>query len=257
MTVSDTTAGTMPKQSLSIRGTFHVLWRALLLDGSAYRTVIEASSPARSGFKVLTVLLLTVGIATALGMLLRYLTLPPLDQIQTSVQSALTSTQLYQNWVQSGSTATILFNVLSRAFWLAAHLRLDYPTPAGILLAPLSIWIGGLLRWVTFAIFGEFFGRRLGGQAPRRAFWGSLAVASSPQLFYLLTVIPGMIVPSTLVTGWTLLTTYQAMRVTFPALTWKRSLSAQVLMFAVNELFIALALVLGILLGVALYQRLF
>jgi len=257
MTVSESVASAAPSPTLSIRQTFHVLWRALLLDGGAYRSVTNASSPARAGFKVLTILYLTVGVAAALGMFLQYLTLPPLDQIQTTLQSALTNTQLYQSWVQSGSTAAVVFDLLYRAFWLAAHLRLDYPTRAGILLAPLSIWIGGLLRWLTFAIFGEFFGRRLGGQAPRRAFWGSLAVANAPQLFYLLTVIPGMIVPSALVTGWTLLTTYQAMRVTFPALTWKRGLAAQVLMFAVNYLFIVLAFVLGILLGVALYQRLF
>jgi len=205
----------------------------------------------------MTILYVTVGMATALGMLLQYLTLPPLDQIQTNLQGLLTSTQVYQGWVQSGSAAAVVFDVLYRAFWFTANLRLDYPTRAGILLAPLSIWVGGLLRWVTFAIFGEYFGRKLGGQAPRRAFWGSLAVANAPQLFYLLTIVPGMIVPSSLVTGWMLLTTYQAMRVTFPALSWRRSLAAQFLMFAVNYLFIVLAFVLGILLGVAVYQRAF
>jgi hypothetical protein len=139
--------------------------------------VIDASSPARAGFKVLTVLYLTVGIATALGMLLRYLTLPPLDQIQTSVQGALTGTQLYQSWVQSGSTAAVLFDVLSRAFWLAAHLRLDYPTRAGILLAPLSIWIGGCfvgdvrhLRRVLWSAAGQAGTPRLLGVAGCRQF---------------------------------------------------------------------------------------
>src|SRR3990170_3286590 len=110
MTVSESVASAAPSPTLSIRQTFHVLWRALLLDGSAYRSVVNASSPARAGFKVLTILYLTVGLATALGMLLQYLTLPPIDQIQTTLQSALTSTQVYQGWVQSGSPAAVVFD---------------------------------------------------------------------------------------------------------------------------------------------------
>jgi hypothetical protein len=112
----------------------------------------------------------------------------------------------------------------------------------------------GLFNWVTFAIFGELIGRKLGGQARRRAFWGALAVANAPQMLTVLNIIPGLVVPSGLLWSWTLLTSYQATHATYPQLSWRRSLSTTLLMYALHYFFVFLSIVLGALLGVLAYS---
>jgi hypothetical protein len=97
----------------------------------------------------------------------------------------------------------------------------------------------------------------MGGVAARHAFWAALALAAAPALFRVLTVIPGFYLPSALLVAWLLLTSYQAVRATYPNLSWQRCLAVELWMFALHFICIFLAVVLGVLLGVVLYQLLF
>ena len=237
-----------------LRSTFRQFWQALLLQPEAYQPILRSEHPVRQGFRMLTALYLITGLITSLGLIFHYLTLPKVEVIQAQVGELILNSGLYQQWTVEQPALAAVVNLGYRLFWFIAGIRIGYPSRLDILLAPLSLWGMGLFNWVTFAIFGELIGRKLGGQAPRRAFWGALAVANAPQLLTVLNVIPGLVVPSGLLWSWTLLTSYQATQATYPQLNWRRTLSTTLAMYALHYFFIFLSIVLGVLLGVLVYS---
>ncbi len=251
--VTETTSSQHAKPGF-LRTSFRQFWQALLLQSEAYQPILQSERPVRQGFRMLTALYLITGLITSLGLIFHYLTLPKVDVIQSQVGELILNSGLYQQWSVEQPALAAVVNLGYRLFWFLAGIRIGYPSRLDIFLTPLSLWAMGLFNWVTFAIFGELIGRKLGGQARRRAFWGALAVANAPQLLTLLNIIPGLVVPSSLLWSWTLLTSYQAVRVTYPQLTWRRSLSTTLAMYALHYFFIFLSIVLGVLLGVLVYS---
>jgi hypothetical protein len=232
-------------------------WKALLLQPSAYREVVESPSPRKEGLRLLVVLFLTVGVIASVGLALNWATLPRVDQIQASVSQFVFASSAYNAWAAGSPTAALIFNAFYRVFWFVLSIEIGYPSSRDILLGPLSILTVGLFRWVTFAVFGELVGRRLGGVSKPHVFWAALALAAAPALLRVLTVIPGFYLPSGLLVAWLLLCSYQAVRATYPNLSWRRCLAVELWMFALHFICIFLAVVLGVLLGVVLYQFLF
>jgi hypothetical protein len=231
--------------------------KALLLREEAYREVLANLSPRREGFRLLVVLFLTVGVVVSLGEVFDLLTLPRVDQIESSLNQFVFGSSLYASLEAGNPTLALVLSALYQLFWFSLSLEIGYPSPRDIILGPLSMLALGLFRWVTFAVFGELVARRLGGTSRPHAFWAALALAAAPALLRMLTVIPGVVVPSALLVAWLALTSYQAVRATYPALSWRRCLAVEIWMFALHFICIFLAVVLGVLLGVVLYQLLF
>jgi hypothetical protein len=237
-----------------LKATFRQLWQALLLQPEAYRPILESGHPVKHGFRVLTALYLITGVIVSLGLVFHYLTLPRVELIQNEVSQVLFDSSIYAQLAAQQPAVAAVINLGYNLAWALTRLRIGYPTASDLWLTPLSLWGMGLFNWVTFAVFGELIGRKLGGLAPRRAFWGALAVANAPQLLTVLTIIPGLVVPSGLLWGWTLLTSYQAVQATYPQLSWRRSLSTTLAMYALHYFFIFLSILLGALLGVWIYS---
>jgi hypothetical protein len=237
-----------------LKTTFRQFWQALLLQSDAYRPILQSERPVRQGFRMLTALYLITGVLTSIGLIFHYLTLPKVEIIQTQVGDLILNSALYQQWTVEQPALAAVVNLGYRLVWSVVGMRIGYPSRLDIFLTPLSLWAMGLFNWVTFAIFGELIGRKLGGRAPRRAYWGALAVANAPQLLTVLNVIPGLVVPSGLLWSWTLLTSYQATHATYPQLTWRRTLVTTLAMYALHYFFIFLSIVLGVLLGVLIYS---
>jgi hypothetical protein len=231
--------------------------KALLLQESAYREVLLSPAPRKEGFRLLVVLFLTVGVITSLGLALDWMTLPRVDLMQSYVSEFVFNSQIYAAWAAASPTGALIFNAFYQIFWFVLSIEIGYPTARDIVLGPISMVAVGLFRWFTFAVFGEWVARRMGGVAARHAFWAALALAAAPALFRVLTVIPGFYLPSALLVAWLLLTSYQAVRATYPNLSWQRCLAVELWMFALHFICIFLAVVLGVLLGVVLYQLLF
>jgi hypothetical protein len=231
--------------------------RALLLQEDAYREVIAAPSPRKEGLRLLVVLFITVGVITGLGLALDVMTLPRVDLIQSYVDAFVFDSQLYASLAAGSPTVALIFNALYRVSWFAFSMEVGYPSTRDILLAPLSMLALGLFRWFTFAVFGEWVGRRLGGISRPHVFWAALALAAAPALLRVFTLIPGFYLPGGLMAAWLLLTSYQAVRATYPNLSWQRCLAVELWMFALHFICIFLAVVLGVVLGVVLYQLIF
>ncbi|MCJ7513804.1 MAG: hypothetical protein MUO23_12655 [Anaerolineales bacterium] len=251
--IAETSSGQRTEPGF-LRATFRQFWQALLLQPEAYQPILGSERPVRQGFRMLTALYLITGLITSLGLIFHYLTLPKVELIQSQVGELIFNSGLYQQWTAEQPALAAVLNLGYRLFWFIAGIRIGYPSRLDIFLTPLSLWVMGLFNWVTFAIFGELIGRKLGGQARRRAFWGALAVANAPQLLTVLNVIPGLVVPSGLLWSWTILTSYQATHATYPQLNWRRTLSTTLLMYALHYFFIFLSIVLGVLLGVLIYS---
>jgi hypothetical protein len=115
----------------------------------------------------------------------------------------------------------------------------------------------GLFRWVTFADLWRAGGAPLRRSRQPHASGARWRWPSAPVLFRGLNVIPGFYLPSGLLVVWLLLTSYQAVRATYPSLSWQRCLAVELWMFALHFICIFLSIVLGVVLGVVLYQLLF
>jgi hypothetical protein len=228
-----------------------------MLRGDAYQEVLNTTTPRKEGFRLLAVLFLTTGVVVSLGMVLGWMTLPRIDLLQAGVSQIVFDSAAYQAFAAASPTASLLFNAFYQLFWFVLTLELGYPSARDILLGPLSMLGLGLFRWVTFAVFGEWVARKFGGTARPHAFWAALALAAAPALLRVLTLVPGLYVPGGLMAAWLALTSYQAVRATYPTLSWRKCLAVEVWMFALHFICIALAVVLGVLLGVVLYQMLF
>jgi hypothetical protein len=232
-------------------------WKALMLRGEAYQEVLDSPSPRKEGFRLLVVLFLTTGVVVSVGLALHWMTLPRMDVLEAAVNDLVYDSRVYQAFVEAAPAGGTLFNLLYQLFWFVLTLELGYPTARDILLGPLSMLALGLFRWVTFAVFGEWVARKFGGAARPHAFWAALALAAAPALLHMLTLVPGLYVPGGLMAAWLALTSYQAVRATYPTLSWRKCLAVEVWMFALHFICIALAVVLGVVLGVVLYQILF
>lgn len=125
------------------------------------------------------ILFVTVGVVTSIGLALDWLTLPRIDQIQSYVSQFVFDSQAYQAWAGGSPTGALIFNALYQVFWFVLTLEMGYPSTRDILLAPFSLLAMGLFRWFTFAVFGEWVARRLGGTAKPRAFWVLLVTATA------------------------------------------------------------------------------
>jgi hypothetical protein len=239
-----------------IRSAFQQFWQALLLQERAYQPILQSDTPSRQGAKLLTVLFLTTGAAMSVGLVMHYLTAPKFDVIQPQIYIWLTQNRFYQSQFPEGSLWNMFIKFAYWVIWFFIRVWTGYPSKWDVILGPISNWMMGLFNWFTFAIFGELIARKLGGKAKKRAMFGTLAVAYAPQMLLYLNVIPGLTVPANLIIYWFIATSYQAVRTTYPQLSWKRSLVVTISMFALHYLFIFLSFVLGILLGVGISMML-
>ena len=228
-------------------------WRAILLDEEVFAPYLTDDHPFRKGAKIVTLIALPVGLAAGLGVLLDLLTMPLYNQLQTDLFTVFSSfplaTQLADNL---GLGFAKLYNF---AWWLVRYTG-DYPSPSGILIAPIVTILNLLFTWWLFGLLIQVVGGWLGGKAPKGALYPVIALAFAPSLLYVFNAIPGLAVPSALVRAWTILAAYTAIRRVY-GFSWIRAVMTIVLTFLLNYFLLFLAVVGGVLLGVLVYSALF
>ncbi len=229
------------------------MWKALTFQSDAYLPILEAEKPSRLGFKILIVALLIASLGTSLGVALDYLTVPRYDLIQQRAYTFITESELYRSLSEGSPLLGIMFPPLYKITWLILQLQGVEPTGSMVLLSFFNVLLSGVFAWFTYAFLSSLLGPRLGGSAKKGAIWGAMALAFAPQALKVANLIPGLTVPPTLVSIWTLACAYQAVRATY-SFSMKRSVALLILAYLLNILLILLALVLGVLLGVLVYQ---
>jgi hypothetical protein len=197
--------------------------QALLLDDRAYATVYDAKHPLRRGFTILLVILLTVGVALAIGLALDIVVTPRLDLVETAVFETLTETTWYQETSTQSPDFATSFKQLYTVAWQIAYMVGQAPSWLGTLTGFLVTLIVSLLSWFIYGSLAYGIGRWLGEQGNYQQFMGTLALAYAPKLLLVAMVIPGMTLGG-IVALWLLLTKYQAVKHTYN-LSWERNLA--------------------------------
>jgi hypothetical protein len=205
--------------------------QALLLDDRAYATVYDAKYPLRRGFTILLVILLTVGVALAIGLALDIVVTPRLDLVETAVFETLTETTWYQETSTQSPDFATSFKQLYTVAWQIAYMVGQAPSWLGTLTGFLVTLIVSLLSWFIYGSLAYGIGRWLGGQGNYQQFMGTLALAYAPKLLLVAMVIPGMTLGG-IVAFWLLLTKYQAVKHTYN-LSWERNLAVVLLPYLI------------------------
>lgn len=242
-----------PTFSQAFRQVRRDAWRAILLDEEVFAPYVSEDRPFRKGAKIVTLIALPVGLAAGLGVLLDLLTMPLYNQLQTDLFTVFSGFPLA---TQLADRLGLSFaNVYNFAWWLARYTG-DYPSPSGIIVAPIVTILNLLFTWWLFGLLIQIVGGWLGGKAPKGALYPVMALAFAPSLLNVFNAIPGLAVPSALVRAWIVLAAYQAVRRIY-GFSWIRSVMTIVLTFLLNYVLLFLAVVGGVIVGVLVYSALF
>jgi hypothetical protein len=230
---------------------YHDAGRALILDEDVYKPYVEPNEHyARKGFGILFWLALPAGIAIMLGLIFDWLTLPRADLVQQTLFNLINGSALFQSLATQYSSLGNLFPIIYNLVWLFIRVSGGYPFPAGVALAPFSFVIGNLFNLWLFAFLLMFTARHLGGKVPANSIYPALALAFAPQLLNILNFIPGLTVPSSLISIWMGMTVYQVIR-TLYGFSPTRSLWTLILSIILEYTLLVVAIILGVVIGVA------
>jgi hypothetical protein len=230
----------------SVKDALRLAWQALLLQKSAFVPVLAAEHPNKYGFRVLLVIAVLVALFQAVGSLFDYLTLPNYPEIQARLYDLITA--VVQR--RGGEEPSGWFDLFYRVIWLGVYMQTGFPTQSGVIWSFLSSIVGPLFNWFTYAIFASWVMRWVKGNATSKQLYGVVGLAFAPLLLNVFTIIPGVLLPPTLIGWWTMAVMYQGISVVVPELSWNRKVAVVVLPYFIAMVFMILALVGGVWLGV-------
>lgn len=242
-----------PSESVSFKRVYALSWKALLLDKTIYQPFLIGDHHLRRGIKFILLLMLPISLAVLIGQIFDYLTLPRVYQIEDRLYDLINSIPFLEQKAAENPTLAFVFLMLYRLNWWLIRTSSGYPSTWDVATALPFVLVSGLFNWFTAGFFAKLIAGWMGGKAQGNAIYAAMAPASSPYLLYLLEVIPGLNVPSALVTGWLFMTHYQAIRATY-AFTWGRSLLVILLSVLLQIVCIILSIVFGVLIGVLFYK---
>ncbi len=232
------------------RQTYSDAGKALMLQDDIYTPYLEKERPFRFGCGTLALLLLPAAIALGVGVVMNLATLPRADMLQEQFHSLLTQSGLYQSLAGQYPTVVVLFELLYSLSWLVIRFSGIYPYPASILLTPISFLTGVLFTWWLYTVLLQMVSGWLGGKAKKGALYGPMVFAFAPQLLNVFGFIPGLTIPISLMSAWTVAISFQILRATY-GFSWGRAVMAIVLTLVMHVVLLALSVIFGVLIGVA------
>ena len=224
--------------------------KALLLQDDLYGPYLEKERPFRFGCGTLALLLLPAAIALGFGVILDLATLPRVDLLQEQFHSIITQSALYQSLAGQYPTMVVLVDLLFSLAWLMMRFSGIYPYPASIILTPLSFITGVLFTWWLYTVLLQMVAGWLGGKTKKGALYAPMVFAFAPQLLNALGLIPGLTIPLPLMTAWTMAISFQIIRSTY-GFAWGRAVMTILLTLVMHVVLLALSVIFGVLIGVA------
>ncbi len=249
MTVTTTDPGSTGGLILTTLG---MARKALLFQEAVYQPLLEVPRPFRRGFSIISVILMTVALAYAVGVVLNLLTMPRVDLVQQGIYDAITASAWYAGQVAAQPNFAGFFDFMYGLIWQILRIVGGYPSWLGAVYAFFSVVVLGILNWLGYGILAHMVARWLGGDQSKTRFLVVLSVSYAPTLLLIANIIPGLTVPASLIGLWTLATNYQAIKATFK-LSWIRSVLITVLPYVLAVIFFYIAIYGGIYLGFFVY----
>ncbi len=248
-----TVSGPAPDDS-GFFGTLRLARQALLLQQEVYEPLLDVPRPFRRGFGIVSVILLTVSLAYALGIVISLMTMPRVDMVQQAIYDAITGSMWYAGQVALRPNFAGFFDFMYGLTWQITRIVGGYPSWLGAVYAFFSVVVLGVLNWLGYGVLAHMVARWLGGSRDisKSRFLAVLSLSYAPTLLLMANIVPGLAVPASLIGLWTLITNYQAIQVTFK-LSWVRSVLITVLPYVLAVIFFYIAIYGGIYLGLFVY----
>ena len=228
----------------NLKQIFRLLWRGLFLEGDAYDDAAEGQNPFVEGLFLVVIVGLVVAIARWIGAALSWASSPDPAQLQTIILDGLRAMPWYEQ-ISSIPQAVQQFETIYNTIWQV----IDFVSPdpitslSGLLTTPLTL----IVSWLWFTLIAYAVARLLGGKGKAGQTLGATALASSPFLLNVFSIVPTVTVAA--VGTLTLLARYIAVRRVHADLSWPRVLTATL---APGVILIVLAVILGLLVVPAL-----
>ncbi|MCB0201455.1 MAG: YIP1 family protein [Anaerolineae bacterium] len=213
---------------------FGLLWDALFLQRDAYAHMRDDDNPFVEGLFILVLLGVLLAVAAIIGTTLEWASTPNLDAVRDVVLKNLQTMEWYQFLQQSPGGESSFLQVWNSIWNAFAGLA---PSPLRSLTGIITRPLGLIVWWLVFGLLAHGLARVFGGKGTLNQTLGATALAASPQLITLLTVLPFVAVAG--LGTWTLLCGYMALR-TVHDLSWPRAVFAALLPPLIIGLVVAL-----------------
>jgi hypothetical protein len=212
-------------------------WNALFLHPAPYAQMIDRQRPFVGGLVLVVGIAVAVALAGLVGTTLEWATTPKMSAIKDVVLEGLEDMPWFEEFERQEPDFPDAFRqqydwgwrIFPRLFGAP-----DIPTAAlRILWLPLILLSG----WLLYGVVAHLFARMLGGEAGLGQTLSATALAMSPHLLQLLTLLPYLVVGGVVGT-WVILCRYVAIKASH-RLTPGRALAATLLPYALLALFVA------------------
>jgi len=224
---------------------FHRLWRALLLQPSAYEEMREDDNPFVEGLYLIAVVGVVVALFGLVGTLVEWGSMPRLADIKDVVYRNLVQMPWYQMFQeQAGQAFVEQFRRNYDLGWQIFPRLFGAPDPTSAALGLIFTPLGLIVSWLVYGLLAHVCARLLGGEGGLSQTLGVTALAAAPQLLNLANLLPNVVVGGVVGT-WVLICRYMGLRIAHD-LTWPRTLVATLLPSLILWLLFILLAILGL-----------
>ncbi len=222
----------------------HLWFGALFLKREAYEYQRDRKDSFAHGLLFIVLAGIVVALFGIAGAFLRFATSPSADAVKNTVLTYLQSMPWYTQFIQSAPQAEQQFLSGYSQFWAVAGSSLmGYPSSSGdwawllasVLTTPLLLIIG----WLVYGVLAHLIAGQNNPHAGLGHGLGTLALATSPQLLNIITIVPHAGLTGGIVGLWTVILNVFALRTAYRIST-RRAIGAA--LFPLLLLFIVLLL---------------
>ncbi len=188
---------------------FRLSARALFLRDEAYAQMRDADSPFVRGLILILLVALLFSLAAVVGDTLEWMTRPEVGRFEEAMWREMAEMPWFQEMGQRGPEIPGRMRQQLGFGWQIARWLSPGPRRAalGLLINPLLLVIG----WLIYGLWAHTFATTLGGKANLGQTYGCTALAVSPRLLSLITVLPYAAVGG-VATTWSLVCNYLALK---------------------------------------------
>ena len=188
---------------------FRLLVGALFLRDEAYAQMRDANRPFMKGLILILLVALLFSLAAIVGDTLESMTRPELSSLEEATWREMAEMPWFQEMGQRQPEMLERLRQQLEFGWQIARWLSPGPrrTALGLLINPLLLVIG----WLIYGLWAHAFATTLGGRANLGQTYGCTALAVSPRLLSLITVLPYAAVGG-VATTWSLVCNYLALK---------------------------------------------
>lgn len=226
----------------TIANTFRLLIQALFLRNEAYEEMREAPNPFVKGLTMIVVVAILFSLVGIVGDALEWATMPDMGKIQEAVWGEMMEAPWFKE-IPPADQAEVRAS-MEQSYNLSWRItRALTPGPLGSALGVITNPVALVIGWLIYGFLAHIFARLLGGTGTFGQTYGTTALAVSPRILNLITLLPYAVVGGVAGT-WALICNYLALK-NAHRLTPARAFWATILPFVTLLVLVLLLSILG------------